>query len=164
MSGETRIRPASGADDIETARTLFREYAAVLGIDLGFQDWERELGDLPGAYGPPRGALFLAEDAAMILGCVALRPLDSEACEMKRLYVRRQGRGRGLGRRLAEHAIAEGRRLGYARMRLDTLPTMSEAIALYRLLSFREIAPYRFNPVAGALFFECDLRSPGPVA
>lgn len=161
MSAETRIRPASGRDDTETARKLFREYADALGVDLGFQDWERELSELPGAYAPPRGALFLAEDEGTFLGCVALRPLDSETCEMKRLYVRPQGRGRGLGRRLAERAIEEGRRLGYARMRLDTLPFMSEAKALYHGLGFREIAPYRHNPVPGSLFLERDLRADG---
>jgi len=164
VSGEATIRLASGPADIENARTLFREYAGALGIDLGFQDWEHELRDLPGAYAPPRGALFLATDAVSVLGCVALRPLDPTTSEMKRLYVRGQGRGQGLGRRLAERVIEEGRRLGYERMRLDTLPSMSEAIALYRSLGFREIAPYRFNPVAGTLFLERDLRigEPGP--
>lgn len=159
MSGETKIRPATGPDDTETARALFREYAGELGVDLGFQDWERELSELPGAYAPPHGALFLAEDNAAVLGCVALRPLDPKTCEMKRLYVRPQGRGRGLGLRLAQRAIDEGRRLGYERMRLDTLPSMSEAIALYRRLGFREIAPYRYNPVPGTLFLERDLRA-----
>jgi ribosomal protein S18 acetylase RimI-like enzyme len=156
--GETTIRQASVPDDIETARKLFREYADALGIDLGFQDWERELRELPGAYAPPRGALFLAERDGASVGCVALRPLDPPICEMKRLYVRPEGRGSGLGRRLAEHVIEEGRRLGYARMRLDTLPSMSAAIGLYRELGFREIAPYRFNPVPGALYLELDLR------
>ena len=157
MSGEATIRPASGPGDIETARKLFREYADALGIDLGFQDWERELRDLPGAYAPPRGALFLAEKGAAALGCVALRPLDPPICEMKRLYVRPEGRGLGLGRRLALHVIAEALRLGYARMRLDTLPSMAEAQSLYRDLGFREIPPYRYNPVPGTLFLELDL-------
>jgi ribosomal protein S18 acetylase RimI-like enzyme len=159
MIGETTIRAASGPDDIETARKLFREYADALGIDLGFQDWERELHELPGDYAPPRGALFLAEKGKTALGCVALRPLDPPICEMKRLYVRPEGRGAGLGRRLAVHVIGEGRRLGYARMRLDTLPSMSEAIGLYRGLGFGEIAAYRFNPVPGALYLELALGS-----
>jgi ribosomal protein S18 acetylase RimI-like enzyme len=155
--GETRIRPASGRADVETARTLFREYADALGIDLGFQDWERELRELPGDYAPPRGALFLAEKGETAVGCVALRPLDPSTCEMKRLFVRPEGRGGGLGRRLAERVIEEGRRLGYEHLRLDTLPSMSEAIALYRGLGFREIPPYRYNPIAGSHFLEMDL-------
>ncbi len=162
MRDDIRIRPASGRGDIETARTLFREYADALGIDLGFQDWEHDLADLPGAYAPPQGALFLAEAGPDVLGCVALRPLDSETCEMKRLYVRPSGRGLGLGRRLAEQAIDEGRRLGYTRMRLDTLPFMAEAQALYRRLGFREIPPYRHNPIPGSLFMEKDLGAEGP--
>ena len=160
MRDEIRIRPASGRADVETARTLFREYADGLGVDLGFQDWEHELADLPGAYAPPRGALFLAEDGTEVLGCVALRPLDPETCEMKRLYVRPQGRGLGLGRRLAEQAIDEARRLGYARMRLDTLPFMSDAQELYRRLGFHEIPPYRHNPIPGSRFLEKDLQTP----
>ncbi len=164
MNGETRIRPATGPDDVVTARKLFREYAEALGIDLGFQDWERELRELPGDYAPPRGALFLAEKGAAAVGCVALRPLDPPACEMKRLYVRPEGRGSGLGRRLALHVIEEGRRLGYARLRLDTLPSMAEAIPLYRSLGFHEIPPYRYNPVPGTLFLELDLSPPAGAA
>jgi GNAT superfamily N-acetyltransferase len=159
VGDEIRIRPASGRADVETARTLFREYADGLGVDLAFQDWEHELADLPGAYAPPRGALFLAADGTEVLGCVALRPLDPETCEMKRLYVRPQGRGFGLGRRLAEQVIDEARRLGYARMRLDTLPFMSDAQELYRRLGFHEIAPYRHNPIPGSRFLEKDLQA-----
>lgn len=162
MSADTTIRTASGPGDTETARRLFGEYADALGVDLGFQDWDRELSELPGEYAPPHGALFLAQDGAAVLGCVALRPLDPQTCEMKRLYVRPQGRGRRLGQRLAQRAIDEGRRLGYERMRLDTLPFMAEAITLYRRLGFREIAPYRYNPVPGSLFFERDLGAEGP--
>jgi ribosomal protein S18 acetylase RimI-like enzyme len=158
VSGEAKLRPASGPEDIETARKLFREYADGLGVDLAFQGWERELRELPGDYAPPRGALFLAELEGVPVGCVALRPLDPPFCEMKRLYVRPEGRGTGLGRRLAEHVIEEGRRLGYAAMRLDTLPAMADAQALYRRLGFREIPAYRYNPIAGSLFMELDLR------
>jgi ribosomal protein S18 acetylase RimI-like enzyme len=150
-----RIRPAAGPGDLAVARELFREYADRLGLDLGFQDFERELRELPGGYAPPGGALFLAEDdSGSFLGCVAVRPLDEVTAEMKRLYVRASGRGLGLGRRLAETAIAEARRLGYRAIRLDTLPSMTEAIALYRALGFHEIAPYRHNPVPGAIYFE----------
>jgi ribosomal protein S18 acetylase RimI-like enzyme len=155
---EARIRPASGPEDVETARTLFREYAEGLGVDLAFQGWERELRELPGDYAQPRGALFLAERQGAAVGCVALRPLDPPLCEMKRLYVRPAGRGLGLGRRLAEHVIAEARRLGYAAMRLDTLPSMGEAQALYGRLGFREIPAYRYNPIVGTRFLELDLQ------
>jgi len=132
---------------------LFREYAASLPFALDFQDFEGELTGLPGAYAPPRGSLLLARGA----GCVGLRPLDETICEMKRLYVRRSARGAGLGRLLAEAVIGEGRRLGYARMRLDTVPGMETAQVLYAQLGFREIAPYRVNPVPGARFLELQL-------
>jgi ribosomal protein S18 acetylase RimI-like enzyme len=153
-----RIRPAAGPRDLAVARELFREYADGLGLDLAFQDFERELRELPGDYAPPRGGLFLAEgDPGSFLGCVAVRPLDGATAEMKRLYVRAVGRGLGLGRRLAEEAIAEARRLGYRAIRLDTLPAMTQAIALYRALGFHEIAAYRHNPVPGAFYFERSL-------
>ena len=139
-------------------RGLFREYAGGLGVDLCFQDFDRELAGLPGDYGPPAGRLLLASDAEQAVGCGALRKLDDGACEMKRLYVRKSARGTGLGRRMAEALIGEARLIGYDRMRLDTLPSMGEAITLYRSLGFVSIAPYRKNPVPGALFLELALR------
>ena len=150
------IEPATPAD-VETIRDLFREYASWLGIDLSFQSFEEELAGLPGDYAPPTGCILLARVEGHPAGCVALRKIDDETCEMKRLWVRRSFSGRKLGRRLADAVIAEATRIGYRRMRLDTMPQMVEAIALYRSLGFREIPPYRFNPVPGTLFLELEL-------
>jgi putative acetyltransferase len=152
------IVPADRKELVEEARVLFEEYAAALGVDLSFQGFAEELRALPGAYAPPTGALLLAvEEDGRTLGCVAVRRLDHETAEMKRLYLRPAARGRGLGRSLAEAAIAEARRLGYRRLRLDTLPGMEAAQVLYRALGFREIRPYRRNPVPGATFLELQL-------
>lgn len=157
-AGDLRILPACGPEEIDAARALFKDYAAGLGLDLSFQDFEAELAGLPGDYAPPRGALLLAHATGDLAGCVALRPLaEPVVCEMKRLYVRPAWRGTGLGRRLAEAILAEGRRLGYARMRLDTLPSMSSAIGLYESLGFRDIPAYRHNPVAGTRYLEAAL-------
>jgi putative acetyltransferase len=139
-------------------RTLFEEYAASLPFDLDFQGFADELAGLPGAYAPPRGRLLLALDGGSAVGCVALRPVDGQTAELKRLYVRPRARGTGAGRRLTESAVAAARAAGYERIVLDTVPGMEAAQALYRSLGFADTAPYRFNPVDGASFLELRLR------
>jgi ribosomal protein S18 acetylase RimI-like enzyme len=157
------IEQADSDAKVELARELFREYSTALGVDLCFQDFERELRELPGKYAPPAGRLFIAYDFAAArkqpAGCGALRPIDASFCEMKRLYVRPEFRGRGLGRTLAESLITTAREIGYSAMRLDTLPSMREAHKLYRALGFHEIAPYLHNPVPGSFFLELDLAA-----
>jgi putative acetyltransferase len=148
---------ATSAEQIATARVLFKEYEASLGIELTFQGFAREVAELPGAYAPPAGRLFLATDGTEPAGCVALRPLGDGVCEMKRLYVRPTARGTRLGRRLTETVIREARAIGYTRMRLDTLPSMKEAFALYKTIGFREIPPYCENPIVGTHFMELSL-------
>jgi GNAT superfamily N-acetyltransferase len=146
-------------DEIEEARRLFKEYADWLQIDLCFQNFERELANLPGGYAPPAGRLLLAYENTQLAGCVALRKIDDGICEMKRLFLRDNFRGMGLGRQLIEAIIREARLIGYDRMRLDTLPPkMNDAIALYRSYGFKQTGPYYDNPVAGAIFMELDLR------
>ena len=146
---------AQSPEDIDRARELFEEYAAWLGIDLCFQNFEKELAELPGQYVPPSGRLFLAIDGDRVAGCVALRALGDNVCEMKRLYVRPDYRGQRLGRQLTDAVITAAREIGYKRMRLDTLPgKMDRAIAMYRSLGFREIESYYNNPVAGVTFME----------
>ena len=152
------IVQAESPADVDQARKLFLEYAASLGVDLCFQNFDQELRSLPGEYAPPSGRLLLAWADGELAGCVALRKIDPAACEMKRLYVPPRFRAQGLGRVLATAAIDHARALGYRVMRLDTLPSMRQAIRLYQSLSFRPIAPYRANPVPGALFMELDLR------
>jgi GNAT superfamily N-acetyltransferase len=151
------IEHTSGSKDVEAVRTLFLEYQESLGVDLCFQGFDREVAELPGDYTPPAGRLLVARDKGRAIACVGLRRLDAETCEMKRLYVRRSHRGLGLGRALAEAVISEARLIGYERMRLDTLPSMSEAAVLYERLGFRDIEPYTENPVPGARFLQLEL-------
>jgi putative acetyltransferase len=158
-----KLIQAQSPEEVLAARELFAEYAAWLGFDLCFQNFDQELAELPGAYAAPSGRLFLAIADDQIAGCVALRKIASSktgdsVCEMKRLYVRPAFRGAGLGRTLAESIIEAAREIGYGRMRLDTLPgKMDQAIAMYRSLGFKNIEPYYDNPVAGAAFMELEL-------
>ena len=156
LVAEPDIAPMD-TEEVPAVRALLREYAGGVGVPLDFQDFDREVAELPGAYAPPRGALLVARANGELAGCVALRPLDGDVCEMKRLFVRASARGSGLGERLAVAIVAEARRLGYARMRLDTLPSMGAAQSLYERLGFRDIAPYTDNPVAGTRFLELTL-------
>jgi ribosomal protein S18 acetylase RimI-like enzyme len=152
------ISPAESPSQISQARQLFLEYAQSLGFSLCFQNFDNEVAQLPGDYAPPEGRLLLAEFENQLAGCVALHKLDPDICEMKRLYLRAQFRGRGLGRALAERIIAEARQIGYRKMRLDTVePVMKDAVAMYRKLGFKEVAPYRANPIAGAMYMELEL-------
>ena len=158
-----RITQATTSNDLEEARTLFKEYEAGLGISLCFQSFDQELANLPGDYAPPQGRLLLAREHDQLLGCIALRPVGPTTCEMKRLFVRPEYRARGLGRVLAEAIIEEARKIGYAHMRLDTLPgRMDRAIALYRSIGFVEIPPYYNTPVDTTTFMELDLLTPTP--
>ena len=152
-----RLDPASTAPDLEAVRLLFHEYADSLGVDLGYQGFDREVRDLPGDYAPPRGTLLLARNENDIVGCVGVRPLDERTAEMKRLYVCPRGRGLGLGRTLAVAAIDFATSAGFERMRLDTLPQMQQAQELYRRLGFLSIEPYRFSAVPGTVFLELTL-------
>jgi ribosomal protein S18 acetylase RimI-like enzyme len=152
------LRQAKSPEQIDAIRELFLEYAQSLNFSLCFQSFEQELAELPGGYAPPEGRLWVAAHVPQLAGCVALHKLEPEICEMKRLYVRPQFRGKGLGRILAERVVADGREIGYKRLRLDTVePVMRDAVGLYRRLGFKEIAPYRENPIAGALYMELEL-------
>jgi ribosomal protein S18 acetylase RimI-like enzyme len=152
------LTEARSVAEMEQARALFREYADGLGVDLCFQGFEDELKTLPGKYAPPRGTLLLALRNGEPLGCVAVRPLEGETAELKRLYVRPAARGLGLGRRLTEAAIAFARGAGYRAIRLDTLAQMQAAQRLYAELGFRPIEPYRDNPLAGTAYLELALH------
>jgi GNAT superfamily N-acetyltransferase len=149
-----RLANARSAEEISEAAGLFREYADWLGIDLSFQDFEAELASLPGKYAPPTGELMLAYSPdGDALGCVAVRPLaESAVCEMKRLYVRPAARGLGIGRALVAAIIGAAETIGYTQMKLDTLASMPEAIALYKCCGFLEIPAYYHNPVSGTVY------------
>jgi GNAT superfamily N-acetyltransferase len=152
------ILQASSPEQIAQARELFLEYAKSLGFSLCFQNFDAELESLPGDYAPPGGRLMLAEHEGQLAGCGALHGLVPDVCEMKRLYLRLQFRGQGIGRAIAERLISAAREIGYKRMRLDTVePVMKDAVGMYRRLGFKEIAAYRENPMAGTLYMELEL-------
>jgi ribosomal protein S18 acetylase RimI-like enzyme len=159
-AARVEIMPARSAADIAAVKALFLEYANSLGVSLCFQGFDEELAELPGAYAPPRGRLYLVHIDGAPAGCVGLRPLDSghDRCEMKRLYLRPICRGLGLGRRLTELIVADARDIGYRKLVLDTLADMKAARALYADLGFREIPAYYDNPLPGVLYAELDLR------
>lgn len=149
---------ATSPEHTEQVRELFVEYAASLNFSLCFQSFDEELKSLPGKYASPDGRLYLLLHDGRAAGCVALRKLEENICEMKRLYVRPEARGHGYGRVLAERIIAAAREIGYERMRLDTVASsMKDAVQLYRRLGFQEIDPYRKNPIEGALYMELVL-------
>jgi len=156
----TLLKPQSAAEWRE-ARRLVEEYAASLDLDLSFQNFAHELEHFENEYSSPFGAFLLAQEKGACVGCVGLRKLSDTVGEIKRLYVAPSARGLGLGAALARGIVEEGRRLRYARLVLDTLPSMLEARALYRTLGFKPIAPYRYNPVAGTAFLELQLDGAG---
>jgi len=157
-NSQLHIERAGSAAQISQVRELFLEYAQSLGFSLCFQNFEQELSELPGDYVPPAGRLLLVTSEGQAAACVALHPIEPGICEMKRLYLRPQFLGKGLGRKLVERIISEARQAGYQRMRLDTVePVMKDAVALYRKFGFKEIAPYRSNPMPGTLYLELEL-------
>lgn len=161
MAIPATILPVRTGDALDAAARLFRDYEASIDTDLCFQGFDQELASLPGKYAPPHGELLIAVDqAGEAVGCVALRPVESDGvCEMKRLYVAPAGRGQGLGKALMLAAIGEARRIGYREMRLDTLPSMIAAQAMYREAGFVAIAPYYDMPVGGTVFMALDLTA-----
>lgn len=156
------LEPALEPGDVAIVQALMLEYAQSLGVNLDYQGFDEELRDLPGPYAPPRGVLFLARHDGDAVGCVGVRPAGERVAELKRLYVRAPGRGLGAGRALTLAALGFARDAGYETMRLDTLPQMEQAQALYRSLGFREIDAYRFSPVPGTRFMEITLANALP--
>jgi len=156
-AADVELRQVEQEQEYAILRELITEYAVWLGADLSFQNLETELTSLPSMYGPPAGRARIATLGGNVLGCVAVRSLGDDVCEMKRLWVRPHGRGRGTGSKLAGQIIADARELGYRRMRLDTLSTMTPAMTLYRSLGFTECEPYYHNPLPNVVYFEMEL-------
>jgi len=153
-----KITRALTPEDILTAKALLQEYSGSLGFDLGFQKFDEELANFPGQYSPPGGRLYLAWYKSQAVGCVGLRKFEKRVCEIKRLYVKPDFRGKQAGGKLAKAAIRAAKTIGYEYIRLDTVPSMENANRLYRSLGFEPIDPYRYNPVEGAVFMELNLK------
>lgn len=156
-----RVRQVRTEQDLNEVRVLFREYEVFLNINLDFQIFEEEIAGLPGEYVPPDGEILIAYNEERSIGCVAVRRLNENICEMKRLFVRQEAKGIGMGRQLAQNIIHTARDFGYSRMRLDTLERLKEAMCLYESLGFRRIAPYYDNPLQGVIYRELDLLTLG---
>ena len=146
-------------ENLDEVRALFTEYQVNIGLDLCFQSFDEELETLPGNYALPFGRLYIATLSNEIAGCIALRPVDKQCCEMKRLYVREQFRGFGIGRTLSEKIIGDAKKIGYKKMVLDTLTSMQKAVSLYKSLGFMEIEPYYNNPNHDVVFLGLDIRT-----
>ncbi|HEY0655135.1 MAG TPA: GNAT family N-acetyltransferase [Chryseosolibacter sp.] len=159
MTRQIAFISAESESDYATARELFLEYASQLEVDLDFQNFEEEIKGLPTHYGPPHGAVLLLVDHDQTIGCFAIRKFADSIGELKRMYLRKEWQGQGLGKLMLKKAIAIASQLGYSRMRLDTLPTMHSAIRLYTSTGFYEIPPYRFNPIHGTKYFEIQLTT-----
>lgn len=160
MGSSVTLRQAESKTEILESRTIFQDYEKWLGLDLCFQGFEDELRNLPGKYAPPKGRLYLARVGDAIAGCIALRPIEPDICEMKRLFVREDFRGMQIGKLLIERLLDDAREIGYKAMRLDTFPPkMGKAVRLYEAYGFREIPPYYDNPNEGVLFMELDLSA-----
>ncbi|MCL4539534.1 MAG: GNAT family N-acetyltransferase [Bacteroidetes bacterium] len=158
MKHNSVILYAVTSEHFALVKELFLEYERSLPFDLDFQNFDEEVSHLPGEYSTPEGRILIALAGGKPAGCVALRKHGEGVCEMKRLYVRPEFRGEGIGKTLAGRIIAEAKKIGYEKMRLDTVGSMVEAIALYRSFGFKEIGQYRVNPLPGAIFFELDLK------
>ena len=159
MTDSISLVPVERQEQAAVARELFLEYAAAIGVDLEYQGFTAELEALPLPYAPPHGVLLIAQINGDTAGCVALRPINAESGEMKRLYVRQSFRSRGLGKHLIEAAIQAARRAGYNALRLDTLASMAAAQALYRRLGFIEIPAYNSDHLPGTRFYEIKLSA-----
>ena len=159
MSMSVDIIKVVSKEHINIIRELFQEYADSLGFSLDFQNFDKELNSLPGDYAAPEGCLLLAYTGNQVVGCVGLRKISEGICEMKRMYLREEYRGKGIGKKLANRIIQEARQIGYKRMRLDTISTMVEAIHLYKSMGFKEIEQYYYNPIEGTKYMELKLRN-----
>jgi ribosomal protein S18 acetylase RimI-like enzyme len=157
VSADVYIAAALTDAEIDAVRGLFREYARTPHVDVCVVGFDDEIRALPGAYAEPRGTVLLAQVTGVPAGCVAIKPVDDSTAEMKRLFVRQEARGLRIGERLALAAIAAARARGYQRLRLDTLPSMTEARAIYSRLGFKEVVPFGSLPVAGATWMELAL-------